>query len=131
MKEQMTGICKYCGQVNIVPMTEYVSEEEKDAAATEICNCDKACGDRIIKNANGKIEEMFLTRCEKIGLQKITERQAELLKHIVKELVEDNALSVSITFGFGIKADVKINSKEEIEIKRTDTRASKEAIKDK
>ena len=129
--EKLTAECRYCGQVNVIPMGTYSTDEEKEIKATELCNCEEACNERKIKNANSKINEMFLTECKEIGLAKLTEDQAKILRFAVKEIVNDNALNITVSFRYGIKADIKINSKSEIEIKRTDVRASKDVVDDK
>ena len=84
--EKLTAECKYCGQINVIPMGTYSSEEEKEIKATELCNCHEASNDRKIKNACGKIDEMFSIQCERIGLKKLTKSQTDILKNIVKEL---------------------------------------------
>lgn len=128
--ENLTGECTYCGQVNVLPMGNY-TQEEKDEKATELCNCDDAINERIIKNAHGKIKEIFLADCEEIGLNKLNDEQIKMLNAAAEDIVYDNALNVVVTFRGGIKATLKKNSKGEIEIQRMDTRATKEVCDDK
>lgn len=127
---ELKGICKYCGQTNIISIKDYASDEDKNDAATYVCNCDEASTKRKIKKASQLIKEAFQTEAEGCGISALTDEQVSIL-HRAAELAGNNLLlSVTVSYKNGVKALVKSNAKTEIEIQRTDTSVHKESASD-
>ncbi len=127
---ELKGECKYCCQINVIPMANYEDDEARDVAATRVCKCDEACRDRKLENAYEKIEEIFLTKCEAFGLAVLNEEQVEVLFDAAKAVANNLVLSVTLNFRNGIKATIKSNSKDELEIQRSDTTVNKCTVDD-
>ena len=131
MDNKLIGECCYCGQAIAIPIGEYNSASDKDKAATRLCNCQEATADRMLNNAYSKIEEIFLTECENIGMKAIGENSVPILKQSAEAICNDLCLSVTVSFKNGIKAVIKGNSKGELEVQRTDTSVTKKCVDDK
>lgn len=128
---ELKGICNYCGQVVIIPIGEYKSEEEKNEIATMKCTCDEARIERTVHSAHAKIDEIFSTECKDIGLKALSSEQIEIIKESASAVCYDLALSVTYCFRNGIKAVIKGNNKGELEVQRTDTTNMKKLADDK
>ena len=131
MNNKLIGECNYCGQAITIPIGEYPDENKKNEAATKICNCQEATCDRMLHNAYSKIEEIFLTECEEIGMKSIDRESASILDKSAEAICKDLCLSVTVCFKNGIKAVIKGNSKGELEVQRTDTSVTKKCVDDK
>lgn len=127
---EFKGECKYCGQINVIKMDNYEDDEARNVEATRICKCEEACRDRKLENAYDKIEELFLTKCEAFGLKVLAEEQVEVLYDVAKAVANELVLSVTLNFRNGIKATIKSNAKDELEIQRSDTQVMKFAVDD-
>ena len=127
---ELKGTCKYCGQINIIGMKEYSSEEEKNVEATYVCNCEEAAKARKIKKASSMIKEIFQTEADGSGISALTDEQVEILHKAAESVGNNLLLSVTVCYRNGVKATIKSNGKAEIEIQRTDTSVHKEAITD-
>ena len=127
---ELKGSCKYCGQINVIEMKDYSSDEEKNAEATYVCNCEEAATARKVKKASQMIKEIFQTEAEGSGISALTDEQIEILHKAAESVGNNLLLSVTVCYRNGVKALVKSNGKAEIEIQRTDTSVHKESASD-
>ena len=72
-----------------------------------------------------KLDQLFGEECNKYGFEMLPEDQFVILTEAVKQRVYENYLSVTFSFGSGIKAKISRNAKSEIEINRTQTNTYK------
>ena len=126
MNGNLIGVCKYYGQSIVIPADNYKDEEEKCVKATLLCTCDEAVKNKKIQSACNKIDELFGN--EKSEIKMFGEEQIGILKQAVSLVANYGALNVCVTFGFGIKGNIKINGKQEIEITRENKENYKEII---
>lgn len=105
--EQVTGTCRYCGQaIMLDEAIGGVPEEERDAYATEKCNCAQAAEmrrrkkkiDKALKN----IEELFGK--ERPEMEKI-------LACAIQYVEADRIAKVTVDNGLGTKGMISKTSK--------------------
>lgn len=122
---EISGNCKFCGQGILLNVDEGIDQKQADEIACNKCYCYGALKDRELKNANEKLDLLFGDGCDTYGFEKLPEDQFNILAEAVKQRVYENYLSISFSFGSGIKAKVSRNAKGEIEINRTQTNTYK------
>lgn len=121
------GCCKYCGQL-LNGNNEFENQDTADAWATARCNCSMATIKRRqaeqVENAKERVEQLFGVDCKEYGFSPIAnESTIDLLNAAIEHVAGGHVLQVSIaTNGDGV-AKVSMNSKGNIRVQRSVTRA--------
>lgn len=124
---EFIGSCKYCGQI-LKNDARFESQDDADRWATENCGCSGARIERKrreqIENAQARVEELFRTRCDEYGLRPVEdEKVIHILYDLVECAAEGRVLSATISLnGYG-KAGISVDSKGELLVKRSETKA--------
>lgn len=126
---EVSGNCKFCGQGLMVDVKDG-DIQNADMLATQECSCTGALHDRQLKRGLEKVEMLFGEQCEELGFKPVTEEQIDVLNEAVRRVAYDEILNATYQLGYGVKAKVGHNSKGQIEVTRTNTRAYKLTTED-
>ena len=108
------GMCKFCGQSNILETVKEESQEQLDAWATEKCDCEGAQKERkriaMEEKATENIGELF------------GEYDAGMILKAAVHSVAIGAINnIQINIGHGVKAVMSLTSEDKIKVKKTTT----------
>ena len=90
----MTGVCRYCGQVQTVVAQD---QQEADRLAVESCNCEAAIRHQRRKMAVEKIEMLKTIPEEQTGFRPVSEELCMILKALGGEMADGKLDNVGLT----------------------------------
>lgn len=122
MKEEMSGVCPFCGQITTVLPSYIETEEEANEYAAETCTCDVGAQFRMIRQ-NQKIgheyvDELFGAAVKDRGEEPLPGDAREVLKRIV-DMVALGIVKASTTIFGSVSAKVMMTSRGELKVIRT------------
>lgn len=123
MSEKMTGACRYCGQTM---QTGCTTQEQADEWATRHCRCDAAVTRAFIEvrgeDACQRIDMLFGEDSEEsFGVQPVDEYTVSMLKQLALMIAEDNLSGAVLKHRSYGKAELSLDSKGTIRVKRSAT----------
>ena len=114
--------CPYCGQVISATLE---AGETSTEAAVRLCDCDRARMHKRrkerLEQANDTLQDIFGGgAAERYGLKEVSEETMSLMRTLVRMLIDDEIVSVTVQCVDGCKAKVAIGAKAEIKITRSE-----------
>jgi len=127
--ESDTGACKFCGQMSTIRTIRAWDNEQRNEAATEICNCYEA---QNYVHKKGRKEKVYKAIEAKFGPaaapDQIDETIIPVLFTIADLVAEETISAATIDTGIGIKAKISLASKGGIKVNKTKTEKQEEEI---
>lgn len=118
------GICKFCGQVHIVPFSD--TQEEADDRAAALCDCAGAVKERRrlerIERATGGVERVFGSGASDVGQKPVDAGTLRFLKAAVELMAGEAVDSVTVDIPGICQAKFRVTAKGNIKISRSETR---------
>lgn len=123
MSEKMTGACRYCGQTM---QTWGTTQEEADEWATSNCKCPAAAmaafNEARAEDAFERIDMLFGEDSEEsFGVQPVDEDTVSMLKKLAAMIAEDRLSGAVLKHRSYGKAELSLDSKGTIRVKRSAT----------
>ena len=130
MNNVWVGACKFCGQCVPGMYTNDMDQEQRDAIATENCDCTQAAAERKIKEqirkAKERVESLFLEGAPSYGLQPVESQEIiELLYMAINAVGYNKIQYVTIGMGGYQKAKISSTAKGKIKIERESAKKRK------
>lgn len=126
MGEEIIGACRYCGQIAGTAKS-FDHQDEADEWATAHCTCGRATQERrkkeMLADAHMRIDMLFGEESEEqFGLSSVDEETIALLKRAARDIIEGTLSTAQLKHPSYGKAEIGINSKGAITVKRSATR---------
>ena len=109
--EKLIGYCKYCGQGNQISDTDeyFLEMSDIDEIATLRCRCKEGAEYRNHMRSKDDAEQ-------KIRMNLEAEEHQAVLMSLVEPIVEGTISSVSVNFGGGLAANMRLNKNDVVRI---------------
>lgn len=111
----LTGTCKYCGQMKTVPFSENITQEEADRIVSDECGCELASNERNIRydiaKARNAIDKIVRPRYGKT---------ADVLDTMAGSMARGEIAAVKISEGDGARITM-VETQKGIAVKIVDT----------
>lgn len=123
MNNVWVGACKFCGQCVPGMYTNDMDQEQRDAIATENCDCTQAAAERKrkeqIRKAKERVESLFLDGAASYGFQPVESREViDLLYRVIDMVGYNKVRYVTIGMEGYQKAKISHTEKGKIKIER-------------
>ncbi len=112
--KDLTGVCKYCGQLFAVEGGETMTQEEKDSQATLQCNCDEAKKKQALERSRGEA----VTNAEILFNEDYPEI-TKLMEAASRMMADDKLEKISITSS-GLVSGSLVRKGNKFKVERTD-----------
>lgn len=114
------GVCRYCGQVQVVKASEPLEGNAADEWITRHCKCDEAAKARIAEAMEERIEAL-LNACRVAGFEPESAETVEIVAQIAHSVLDEVIDKVTLTLPSGDKLTIKA-TKYDVSIKRQQKR---------
>lgn len=114
------GMCRYCGQVQVVKASEPLEGNAADEWITRHCKCEDAAKARIAEVMEERIEAL-LNDCRAAGFAPESAKTVEIVARIAYSVLNEAIDKVTLTLPSGDKLTIKA-AKDDVSIKRQQKR---------
>ncbi len=117
------GECGHCGQ-SIALKFPTLSQDEANAQAMEMCDCEGSKAERQIKTGKERVAKLFGTESAELGFEPVgSDETLGVLHTAVENVVRHNLISAIFNLrGYG-RAKISLNSKGKIKVERQEVHA--------
>lgn len=114
------GVCRYCGQVQVVKASEPLEGNAADEWITRHCKCEDAAKARTAEAMEERIEAL-LNDCQSMGFKPENAETVEIVTQIAHSVLAEVIGNVALTLPSGDKLTIKA-AKDDVSIKRQQKR---------
>lgn len=114
------GVCRFCGQTNMVMADEELTPPQLEEEATLACSCDEALEYAAEVTRERRVKEKIRKLCgESDGEgRNVTEEVQSALEALAGEICKKNIKGVTVTVRTGDKLEVKMMAKDKVKVGR-------------
>ncbi len=105
---EVTGVCLYCGQQQMVAVNDECTEEQADVLATNRCKCVGALKARGLEESKDRVDRLFGSGCAKMGFDTpCDEATVQALRRIVQLITAEDLDEVKVKLPCGDTAVIR------------------------
>lgn len=119
MDYQVTGTCRYCGQMSTIKASEPYDGQEADALITNYCRCDDARRARKNDEARGNIGLMFGEESVEMGFDPEGAQTIEAIDRLIDFVLNGVLMEATARMPGGDTCKIKLDKNGELQVTRT------------
>ena len=119
MDYQVTGTCRYCGQMSTVKSSEPYLGQEADALITNYCRCDGARRARKNDEVRGSVGQLFGDESVEMGFEPEEAHTIDAINQLIDFVVDFALIEATARMPGGDICKIKLDKHGELQVTRT------------